>query len=183
MDDVKNEPAGKSPEPAMAKSIDPAALEMLAHADDCGIETAFSRADTMKPCPIGEKGACCRICSMGPCRLVGKDAEAEGIKMGMAPEVEGALQSPVTALGREIRASLDFFEHQQDRPVTEVYLSGGSTRSELISRMLHAEILAECKTWNPTSFLQLALPGQQAVEIEHVGPQLTVAIGTALATY
>jgi len=110
-------------------------------------------------------------------------AEAEGLKVGMAPEVEGALQSPVTALGREIRASLDFFEHQQDRPVTEVYLSGGSTRSELISRMLHAEILAECKTWNPTSFLQLALPGQQAVEIEHVGPQLTVAIGTALATY
>ena len=29
----------------------------------------------MKPCPIGESGACCRICSMGPCRLVGKDAE------------------------------------------------------------------------------------------------------------
>ena len=58
-----------------AKSIDPAALEMLRHADDCGIGTAFSRADEMKPCPIGESGACCRICSMGPCRLVGKDAE------------------------------------------------------------------------------------------------------------
>ena len=49
-----------------AKSIDPAALEMLAHADECGIETAFSRADHMKPCPIGESGACCRICSHGP---------------------------------------------------------------------------------------------------------------------
>jgi len=110
-------------------------------------------------------------------------AEAEGIKVGMAPEVEAALQMPVMTLGREIRASLDFFEHQQDRPVTEVYLSGGSTRSEMIVKMLHAEILADCKTWNPTSFLQLALPGQQAVEIDHVGPQLTVAIGTALAAY
>ena len=57
------------------KSIDPAAIEMLGHADDCGIGTAFTRADEMKPCPIGESGACCRICSMGPCRLVGKDAE------------------------------------------------------------------------------------------------------------
>jgi len=57
------------------KSVDPAALEMLAHAESCGISTAFSRADEMKPCPIGEVGACCRICSMGPCRLVGKDAE------------------------------------------------------------------------------------------------------------
>ena len=55
-------------------SIDPAALDMLAHADGCGIETAFTRADKMKPCPIGAEGACCRICSMGPCRLVGKDA-------------------------------------------------------------------------------------------------------------
>src|SRR5512136_1295398 len=63
------------PSEVRAKSIDPAALEMLKHADECGIETAFSRADDMKPCPIGEKGACCRICSMGPCRLVGKDAE------------------------------------------------------------------------------------------------------------
>ena len=110
-------------------------------------------------------------------------AEAEGIKVGMAPEVESTLQSQVISLGREIRASLDFFEHQQDRPVTEVYLSGGSTRSEMIMQMLHSEILADCKTWNPTTFLQLALPGQQAVEIDQVGPQLTVAIGTALAVY
>jgi type IV pilus assembly protein PilM len=110
-------------------------------------------------------------------------AEAEGIKVGMAPEVESALQSQVLPLGREIRASLDFFEHQMDRPVTEVFLSGGTTRSEMIIGMLHSEILADCKTWNPTSFLQMALPGQQAVEIDLVGPQLTVAIGTALATY
>ena len=35
------------------------------------------------------------------------------------------LQMQVMPLGREIRASLDFFEHQQDRPVTQVYISGG----------------------------------------------------------
>lgn len=110
-------------------------------------------------------------------------AEAEGIKVGMAPDVEAVLQMQVLPLGREIRASLDFFEHQHDRPVTQVYVSGGSSRSEMIMQMLHAELLVECKTWNPTGFLQMALSGQQAVEIEHIGPQLTVAIGTALATY
>lgn len=110
-------------------------------------------------------------------------AEAEGIKMGMATEVQEELQMQVMPLGREIRASMDFFEHQQDRPVTQVYVSGGSARSEMIVQMLHSEIMAECKTWNPTGFLQLALPGQQAVEIEHIGPQLTVAIGTALAAF
>jgi type IV pilus assembly protein PilM len=107
-------------------------------------------------------------------------AEAEGIKVGMAPEVATALEMQVIPLGREIRASLDFFEHQQDRPVSQVFVSGGSARSEMILQMLHAELMLECKTWNPTGFLQLALPGQQAVEVEHIGPQLTVAIGAAL---
>ncbi len=108
-------------------------------------------------------------------------AEAEGIKVGMAPEVESALQMQVIPLGREIRASLDFFEHEQDRPVSQVYVSGASARSEMILQMLHSELMLECKTWNPTGFLQLSLPGQQAVEVEHIGSQLTVAIGAALA--
>ena len=110
-------------------------------------------------------------------------AEAEGIKVGMAPEVEGALQMQVIPLGREIRASLDFFEHQQDRPVSQVFFSGASARSDMILQILHSELLLECKTWNPTGFLQLALPGQQAVEVDHIGSQLTVAIGAALAAF
>ncbi len=71
-DDVRDE-AGPSSSGSM--SADPAAREMLAYAEAAGVETAFTRAASMKPCPIGEIGACCRICSMGPCRLVGKDAE------------------------------------------------------------------------------------------------------------
>jgi type IV pilus assembly protein PilM len=110
-------------------------------------------------------------------------AEAEGIKVGMAPEVQATLEPQVQPLGRELRASLDFFEHQQDRPISQVYLTGGSARSEMILQMLHSELIADCKTWNPTASLQLALPGQQAVEIEQVGPQLSVAIGVALATF
>ena len=70
-----------------------------------GSSTAFSRADTMKPCPIGESGACCRICSMGPCRLVGKDAEEKtgicGADMGtiaarhFARQVAGGVGRPL----------------------------------------------------------------------------------------
>jgi len=50
-------------------SIDPAAQELLIRADEMGIGTAFSRADDMTPCNIGGAGMCCKICSMGPCRL------------------------------------------------------------------------------------------------------------------
>lgn len=110
-------------------------------------------------------------------------AEAEGIKVGLAPEAKTILESQVMPLGRELRASIDFFEHQQDRPVTQVFVCGAAARSEMFLEMLRAEMIVECKTWNPTTFLQMALPGQQAVEIEHLGPQLSVAIGAAIAAF
>jgi len=110
-------------------------------------------------------------------------AEAEGIKVGLAPEAQSMIEAQVSPLGRELRASLDFFEHQQDRPATQIYVSGGSARSELIVQTLRAELGVECKTWNPTAALQLALPGQQAAEVEYVGPQLAVAIGAALSAF
>jgi len=50
-------------------SMDEAAQEMLKKAQAEGIETIFDRAKTMKPCPIGAEGACCRICAQGPCRV------------------------------------------------------------------------------------------------------------------
>ncbi len=107
-------------------------------------------------------------------------AEAEGIKVGMASEVQAALESVITPLGRELRASIDFFEHQSDRAVTCAYLTGGSTRSEFIVQGLQQELMIETKTWNPTSSLKLELSPQQADELEQVAPQLAVAIGASI---
>ncbi len=56
------------------RSLDPAAQEMLIRADALGLDTAFSRAEQMAPCPIGSTGSCCKLCFMGPCRLV-KDGQ------------------------------------------------------------------------------------------------------------
>jgi type IV pilus assembly protein PilM len=110
-------------------------------------------------------------------------AEAEGIKVGMPTEVQDQLQALVSPLARELKASIDFFEHQQDRPVTQVFVSGGSARSELIVQMLQAELMAECKIWNPTGFMRHALPPQQLAELDQVSPQLAVAVGAALAAF
>src|SRR5579872_2981134 len=110
-------------------------------------------------------------------------AEAEGIKVGMPAEVQSNLEQLLTPLGRELRASLDFFEHQQDKTVTQIYISGGSARSEFIVKSLETELMAPCKAWNPTAALDLALPPSQISEIEHLAPQLAVAVGTAAATF
>jgi type IV pilus assembly protein PilM len=108
-------------------------------------------------------------------------AEAEGIKIGMPTEVQMQLESLVLPLGRELRASIDFCEHQQDQPVTRAFVTGGSARSEFILSTLQHEMMIDCKILNPTTFLQMELTPQQTVEIEQVAPQLAVALGAALA--
>ncbi|GAB4485840.1 MAG: anaerobic carbon-monoxide dehydrogenase catalytic subunit [Thermodesulfovibrionales bacterium] len=58
-------------------SASPAAEKLIILSEEQKIETCFDRAQKLKPCPIGEVGACCKVCHMGPCRLVGKNAEEE----------------------------------------------------------------------------------------------------------
>ena len=44
---------------------------MLRIAKEGGHETAWDRQDAMQPqCKFGSEGICCRICSMGPCRII-----------------------------------------------------------------------------------------------------------------
>jgi carbon-monoxide dehydrogenase catalytic subunit len=61
----------------MKISVDPTVGKLLekAHADGC--ETAFDRvAEGQKNrCTFGAEGICCRICSMGPCRITKKAAQ------------------------------------------------------------------------------------------------------------
>ncbi|MBI3415403.1 MAG: pilus assembly protein PilM [Verrucomicrobia bacterium] len=106
-------------------------------------------------------------------------AEAEGIKVGMPQEVQQTIQPLLAPLGRELRASIDFFEHQHDKAVSQVYVSGGAARSEFFLENLQGELMVGCKNWNPVSFLEMALPVQQMAELESNLSQLAVATGAA----
>jgi type IV pilus assembly protein PilM len=110
-------------------------------------------------------------------------AEAEGIKVGMPGEIEAALQPLLTPLGRELRASIDFFEHQHEKMVTHVYVSGGGARSEFFVRTLQADLMLPCTNWNPTTSLNIAVPEQQAGEVDQIASQLTVALGAAASSF
>ena len=70
-------------------SANPASEKIILWGEKEKIETCFDRAEKMKPCPIGEEGACCKVCHMGPCRLVGKNAEedARGVCGAQLPTV------------------------------------------------------------------------------------------------
>jgi type IV pilus assembly protein PilM len=110
-------------------------------------------------------------------------AEAEGIKVGLPEEVQGAMQGLITPLGRELRASIDFFEHQQDRTVSQVFVCGGSARSQFLVESLQSELMVQTSSWNPISFMNMALPADKLGEVEQVASQLAVATGGAIAAF
>jgi len=69
-------------EKILSRSIDPTVHEMLARAEELGLETAWDRYEAMLPqCGFGELGVCCRNCNMGPCRI--SPFEEEGPKAGV----------------------------------------------------------------------------------------------------
>ncbi|CAA7600509.1 hydroxylamine reductase [Acididesulfobacillus acetoxydans] len=64
-----------------AKTIDPAALELLKKAATDGIETVWDRYEAQQPqCGFGTLGICCRHCLQGPCRI---DPFGNGPKAGI----------------------------------------------------------------------------------------------------
>ncbi|MBI3947151.1 MAG: anaerobic carbon-monoxide dehydrogenase catalytic subunit [Armatimonadetes bacterium] len=57
---------------AEARTASASDQRLLEIAGEMGITTVFDRAASMKECPIGSgaSGVCCKMCAMGPCRLV-----------------------------------------------------------------------------------------------------------------
>jgi carbon-monoxide dehydrogenase catalytic subunit len=52
------------------RSSDQAAQQIIQLMADKGIENAWDRLEAQKPqCGFGKQGVCCRICTMGPCRV------------------------------------------------------------------------------------------------------------------
>ena len=52
------------------RSVDKAAQEMIGRMADAGQQNAWDRLEAQSPqCGFGKQGICCRICSMGPCRI------------------------------------------------------------------------------------------------------------------
>lgn len=107
------------------KSASEAAENIIEWGEEHKLETCFERAERLKPCPIGASGACCKVCHMGPCRLVGKNAEEE------ARGVCGATLPTVTArnLVRMIAAgTAAHTDHARDMVFTLLAVAEGETK-------------------------------------------------------
>ncbi len=65
------------------QSVDEATSQLIARAEREGVPTVFSRAEGMRPCPVGVEESCCKICSMGPCRLPRTKKEGVSQRIGV----------------------------------------------------------------------------------------------------
>jgi carbon-monoxide dehydrogenase catalytic subunit len=102
---------------------------MLQKAQKEGIETIFDRAETMKPCNIGEQGTCCKICSQGPCRLPlpKKGIEGEDTRMGLC----GATPNTIAARNFARMVAAGAAAHSDHgRGVAEVFLAAAKGESK-----------------------------------------------------
>ena len=123
----------RTPEEA---SIDPASQEMIELADKLEISTAFSRADEMAPCNIGGQGMCCKICSMGPCRLT-KDGST-GICGATIDTVQARNLVRAIAAGGAAHS-----DHGRDMAFTLKAVANGETEGYVIRDVAKLRTLAK----------------------------------------
>lgn len=89
------------------------------------IETCFDRAEKLKPCPIGAKGACCKNCHMGPCRFTGKNAgpEGRGVCGASVDTVAARNLLRMSAAGTSAHS-----DHARDMALTLLAVANGETK-------------------------------------------------------
>jgi len=109
----------------IVRSANEASEKIVEWAEDHDIKTCFERAQALKPCPIGESGACCKVCHVGPCRLVGPNAEedARGVCGATLPTI-----SARNILRTAVAGSAAHSDHARDMVFTLLAVANGETK-------------------------------------------------------
>ena len=109
------------------RSIDKATVQILEKADKEQISTVFSRADDIKPCPIGVEESCCKICAMGPCRLPRSKKGEEKVRRGVC----GATIETVVARNFARKIAAGAASHSDHaREVVETFLQAAKGEAQ-----------------------------------------------------
>jgi len=75
---VDEKEADKEQTEKTKRTVCDATQQLIEKAVKDGVSTIFDRSETMKPCPIGAEGSCCKNCGMGPCRVPAPKKKEEG---------------------------------------------------------------------------------------------------------
>jgi carbon-monoxide dehydrogenase catalytic subunit len=108
----------------VVKSANESAEKIIEWSESQKIETCFDRAEKLKPCPVGASGACCKVCHMGPCRFVGRNAEedARGVCGATLPTVASR-----NLLRMAVAGSAAHSDHARDMAFILLAVANGET--------------------------------------------------------
>jgi carbon-monoxide dehydrogenase catalytic subunit len=107
------------------RSYDKAAQKMIEHMAKSGQKNAWDRLEAQSPqCGFGKLGLCCRICTMGPCRI---DPFGEGPQVGVC----GADADTIVARNfiRAVAAGASAHS-DHGRGVAEVFLAAATSEAQ-----------------------------------------------------
>ncbi len=94
-------------------------------------------------------------------------------------EVREAVLPCLDDLGSEINLSFEYFENQFERPVDEVYISGGGSRLVFLEEAFEKIFEKTIKTWNPLEGLKVKAESVDLSALNEHAPQLAVSVGLA----
>ncbi|MDI6732395.1 MAG: pilus assembly protein PilM, partial [Planctomycetota bacterium] len=109
--------------------------------------------------------------------------EAEKVKCNpelKSDEIKDYVSSLVDDLTHEIRLSFDYFEHQLDKPIDNIYLSGGTSLLQGLEDTFASTFNRQILRWDPCESLEIVSDKIDAVELKKRASQLAIATGLAV---
>lgn len=110
------------------------------------------------------------------------ESEAEQLKRNPAlkgDEIKDYVSSLMDDLTHEIKLSFDYFEHQFDKPIDNIYLSGGASLFYGLEETFDSIFNMKMTRWDPCESFEIASDQIDPVELKKRAAQLGIAVGLA----
>jgi type IV pilus assembly protein PilM len=110
------------------------------------------------------------------------EKEAEELKKNPGlkfDEVKDYISSLIDDLTHEIKLSFDYFEHQFDKPIDDIYISGGSSLLQGLEEAFESSFNKKPVRWDPSELLEILSEKIDPPEMKKKASQLVIATGLA----
>jgi Tfp pilus assembly PilM family ATPase len=104
---------------------------------------------------------------------------AEEEKIKMSEPVQPLVKTAILPLARELRSSIDFFEHQQECHVSKAFACGGSACDPKMLDFLSEKVGLRIESWNPVQSFQTSHFDGEGPKLLAIAPSLAAAVGAA----
>lgn len=109
---------------------------------------------------------------------VGED-EAENLICAGDAKISGWVQDLVSAIGKELWNSFEYYEGQEQKPVEKVYITGGGSLLPEFVNLLSQTVGLPVAALDPLAKLKIDLDDAKKEKIHKIAPLFSVAIGIA----